>query len=233
MSTPQTPAELAQTERGSFARDDLHVMRWGLILAEGATQAFSGTGNSSPGRTCTFAPHGRNIEAWPRFKTNIGRVTFATSPIVRPPFPLALGLISPNTLLDSPSSPPSPPSIARRRTMSAQPQSPLLSLPAELRRDILTRALTPAPGLHLFLHDGRPRVSPCLGARLVGEDSCERRVPFKLGVTTQERQDEWVRRLESKWANHYMCEEVRDGRVFSDHPAKRGYMYALLVCKQM
>ena len=49
--------------------------------------------------------------------------------------------------------------------------------------------------------------------------------------------EEWARRLMSPWGNHYMCEEVRDGRRFSDHPVleARGHTFtgAMLVCRQM
>ena len=120
--------------------------------------------------------------------------------------------------------------------MADQTQSRLLSLPPELRREILLHALPPIPGLHLYLQDGRPRVSPCLGANL-GEEAFNDRAAYgPIGALLKGGKiEEWARRVSSPWANHWMCEEVRDGKRFADHPVERqeGYTFALLVCKQM
>ncbi|MBE3046711.1 hypothetical protein IMZ48_30100 [Candidatus Bathyarchaeota archaeon] len=119
--------------------------------------------------------------------------------------------------------------------MADQTQSRLLSLPLEIRREIILHVLSPVPNLHLYLEDGRPRVSPCLGANLGEERFRERTVPREPGAPFADRQGEWARRMNSPWANHWMCEEVRDGKQFPDHPVKGegGHTFALLVCKQM
>lgn len=119
--------------------------------------------------------------------------------------------------------------------MTTRSQCRLLSLPLEIRREIFLYVLTPVPKLHFYLEDGRPCVSPCLGANLGKEDYNERAVAPLPGVTRETRSKAWARRLSSTWANHYMCEEVRDGKRFSDHPVREahGYTYTLLICRQM
>ena len=117
--------------------------------------------------------------------------------------------------------------------MADQTQSRLLSLPPKLRREILLHVLPPIPSLHLYLQDGRPRVSPCLGANLGEERYNERVVPTPSDASFSDWNKDWARRTSSPWANHWMCEEVRDGKRFPDHPAGRGHTFPLLVCKQM
>ena len=52
----------------------------------------------------------------------------------------------------------------------------LLSLLPEIRREILTHVLSPAPKLHLYFQHDRPHVSLCLGANL-GDETFEERAP--------------------------------------------------------
>ena len=136
--------------------------------------------------------------------------------------------------------------------MTEHTQTTLLSLPAEIRRGILRHALAPGMQLHLYIDDGRPCVSQCLGAKLGEEEYHERDLvhlghaaeaplvrllPSVPGMTQEKRMEEWGRRLRSKWANHYMCKEHRDGKSFADHPEhpawRPGDMLGLLACKQM
>ena len=111
----------------------------------------------------------------------------------------------------------------------------LLSPPPEVRRDIFTFVLTPGPKLHLYLQNGRPHVSPCLGAN-VGDETFEERAPtHELGRAMACRNGIWAWRMNSPWGNHYKCEEVRAGKRIPDHPVgqTRAYAYIFLVCRQM
>lgn len=123
--------------------------------------------------------------------------------------------------------------------MTEHKKTTIFSLPPEIRQDILKLVLAPGLQLHLYLRDGCPCVSQCLGAKLGEEDYDERVLPgdpnMKFGWLG--RKIEWGRRLSSPWANHYMCEEVRDGKRFADHPDRPAWrpvdMLGLLACKQM
>lgn len=116
-----------------------------------------------------------------------------------------------------------------------QTQSRLSSLPPEIRREIFLHVLAPGPKLHLSLRDGRPFVSPCLGADLGDEAFLARRPDGEDEPISEDGDVVWARRLGSPWANHYLCEEVQAGLHYPDHPAgqTRPYAFILLVCKQM
>ena len=120
----------------------------------------------------------------------------------------------------------------------------LLSLPLELRRQIYKEAWAPKLNLHLFLEDGRPRVSPCLGANLGHEERTSRMLtdaergelkdcPSVLGLGNS---CQLLRRLRSLWGPHYKCEEVVNGPwLGGDLPVLEGHgcVSMLMVCQQM
>lgn len=136
--------------------------------------------------------------------------------------------------------------------MSARTHS-LFSLPLELRRQIYTEVFAPKLKLHLFLLDGRPQVSPCLGANLGDEEydsrslSAEERVrlntsdpswPTECGSFAPPSKNTWqyLHRLQSSWGPHYKCEEVPKGMCLrDDHPGMQRHncIGMLLVCRQM
>ena len=115
-------------------------------------------------------------------------------------------------------------------------QGRLLSLPAEIRRQIWTHALSPGPRVHLTLHGGHPYISPCLGAELGYEALLTRAAPVHYRrLPSEDRDALFYMRIMSRWANHFLCEEARSGVHFKDHPVleKQINTDILVTCKQM
>lgn len=131
------------------------------------------------------------------------------------------------------------------------PTHDFFSLPLELRLQVYTEVWAPKLKLHLFLKDGRPSFSPCVGANLGDEGYDSRgpteaeyaqlvkgRLPWGCGSygVSSDGPRRCIQRLQSSWGPHYRCEEVAKGmRICSDLPAveRHSCVSMLLVCKQM
>jgi hypothetical protein len=115
----------------------------------------------------------------------------------------------------------------------SQPQSALLRLPAELRHDIYSYLLP--DGIHAHLRGGKLNLSPCLEhsylRRNLYLDGDERDPAAQRGWTPTRGYPTdtptHLRRLESTWGPHWMCEEQ-----FSESK-ERFDMTLALVCKSM
>jgi hypothetical protein len=92
--------------------------------------------------------------------------------------------------------------------------SPLLHLPYDVSHLIL-KYLIP-PGIHIFLHQGRLRVSECFGAD-VKEMNLKQHYsysePRREGIVEAwlHTPPKWARRLMLSWGEHWKCEEAMLG----------------------
>ncbi|PVH75215.1 hypothetical protein DL98DRAFT_602220 [Cadophora sp. DSE1049] len=88
--------------------------------------------------------------------------------------------------------------------MHSQSKSKLLSAPLEVRREIYSH-LNIDNQIHLFLHEGKLRMSACLEPSLGDNthDGRERQDEDGRGY----RDPQWARRLASAWGPHWECEE--------------------------
>lgn len=125
------------------------------------------------------------------------------------------------------------------------PTHNLFGLPL-LRRQVYTEVQAPKLKLHLFPEDGRPRVSPCLGAHLGDNEYNSRQVTDEERARLEnpdsglrecgsfgphsESTRRCLHRLQSSWGPHYKCEEVPKGMWLSDnHPGMQRHNYITLL----
>lgn len=100
--------------------------------------------------------------------------------------------------------------------MSSSPHipSPLIHLPYDVSHLIL-KHLVP-PGIHIFVHQSKLRVSDCFGADVRELDLIWHygySEPRQEGIVNASLREppKWARRLMSSWGGHWKCEEAMLG----------------------
>ena len=102
--------------------------------------------------------------------------------------------------------------------MDTQEQSPLLSLPLEVRQAIFAYVIPSA--IHVFLQQGKLAVSACVKPEIASELAGWERRPWG----DEYSETLFGHRLQSSWGPHWQCEEAA-GSV--------GGMGVFFVCKKL
>lgn len=119
--------------------------------------------------------------------------------------------------------------------MDTQEQSPLFSLPPEVRDAIYTYILPNA--IHIFLREGKVAASTCMEPEIAKFRTGRERMPREeelAGFRERSSQRVWARRLRSSWGPHWQCEEIVQ-RTAGHRKSDTGKMVLkmLLVCRRM